>query len=504
MERAASRAFRGAGKRRRQRARPDRCGCGRSRADSAQPAPGREAAARQALDRAAAEIEAIAARLRDSGQDEEAEIVETGTLIAKDPSLHREVLAAVFEAGLPAAAAILDVSEAQAELVAALDDARLAETSRRHPQRRAPRRRPGRRGFGPAAQRRSQWQRRDPGRLGSRPGRGRGAGSRHRRDRPRRRGRLGPCGDRGPIAGHPDGRRSRATICSRSLPEARWWWMEAAEPSFSRRTPTGSRLPGSRSAGGPTDAHRPSPVASFLPSPATATRFASWQTSRERAELSAALEAGAEGVGLLRTELAFLAAPAWPSEEDHRRELAPVLALLQGRVATVRVLDFGADKTPPFLAAVEERGIELLLDHPGPFAAQLRAIVATAGSAELRILLPMVGTLDQVHLAKDAILHALDSVPGALSSSDRSDDRDRRGSRCRRLDRGRGRFSQHRDQRPHPLDPAFGPILAPGVGNPPSPRAARNCDRGARPRRQQLCRSRSAVRRPRIRSPHLF
>ena len=88
---------------------------------------GEMAVARNALDRAGAEIEAIAANLREAGRHEEAEIVETGALIAQDPALRREVLAAVFDAGLPAAAAILDVSEAQAETIAALEDARLAE-----------------------------------------------------------------------------------------------------------------------------------------------------------------------------------------------------------------------------------------------------------------------------------------------------------------------------------------------------------------------------------------
>src|SRR5207245_5175177 len=67
------------------------------------------------------------------------------------------------------------------------------------------------------------------------------------------------------------------------------------------------------------------------------------------AEVTAGIEAGAEGVGLLRTELAFLDARAWPSEDDHAAALAPVLAPLDGRLATVRTLDFGADKTPPFL-----------------------------------------------------------------------------------------------------------------------------------------------------------
>ena len=62
------------------------------------------------------------------------------------------------------------------------------------------------------------------------------------------------------------------------------------------------------------------------------------------------LASGATGVGLLRTEIPFLKAAGWPSEADHRAALDPVLSLLTGRPAVVRLLDFGGDKTPPFLA----------------------------------------------------------------------------------------------------------------------------------------------------------
>ena len=64
------------------------------------------------------------------------------------------------------------------------------------------------------------------------------------------------------------------------------------------------------------------------------------------AEVEAGLAAGAAGIGLLRTEIAFLQATAWPTEQEHRAALEPLLGLLGGRVATVRTLDFGADKTP--------------------------------------------------------------------------------------------------------------------------------------------------------------
>jgi len=118
------------------------------------------------------------------------------------------------------------------------------------------------------------------------------------------------------------------------------------------------------------------------------------------AEVAAGLAAGAEGVGLLRTELAFLEATGWPSEAEHAAALAPVLAPLAGRIATVRTLDFGGDKTPPFLAGIRERGVALSLAHAEPFAAQLRAIVAAGAGTRLRVLLPMVNDPEQLRTAR--------------------------------------------------------------------------------------------------------
>ena len=71
------------------------------------------------------------------------------------------------------------------------------------------------------------------------------------------------------------------------------------------------------------------------------------------AETRLGLASGATGVGLLRTEIPFLKAAGWPSEAAHRAALDPVLSLLTGRPAVVRLLDFGGDKTPPFLAGQE-------------------------------------------------------------------------------------------------------------------------------------------------------
>jgi len=124
--------------------------------------------------------------------------------------------------------------------------------------------------------------------------------------------------------------------------------------------------------------------------------------------VTAGLEAGAEGVGLLRTELAFLAASAWPTEDEHVATLAPTLSRLRGRVATVRILDFGADKTPPFLAGVNDRGLRLMLSHLVELRRQLRAIVRAGEETRLRILLPLFESAEQIRAVR-----AL--VPGDVS-----------------------------------------------------------------------------------------
>ena len=114
------------------------------------------------------------------------------------------------------------------------------------------------------------------------------------------------------------------------------------------------------------------------------------------AEVRAALEAGADGVGLLRTELAFLEANHWPTAPEHRRTLEPVLTLLRGQTATVRLLDFGGDKTPPFLKGVYGRGVELLLEDAEALSWQLEAILEAGAATELRVLIPMVTEPAQV------------------------------------------------------------------------------------------------------------
>jgi phosphoenolpyruvate-protein kinase (PTS system EI component) len=129
-----------------------------------------------------------------------------------------------------------------------------------------------------------------------------------------------------------------------------------------------------------------------------------------RVEVEASLEAGADGAGLIRTELPFLDASEWPTESQHVAALEPILAGLRGRTATVRVLDFGGDKTPPFLCGREARGLRLLLEAPDALAAQLRAILRAGRECKLRVLLPMVSGPVELLTARAALADAVSAV----------------------------------------------------------------------------------------------
>jgi phosphoenolpyruvate-protein kinase (PTS system EI component) len=120
------------------------------------------------------------------------------------------------------------------------------------------------------------------------------------------------------------------------------------------------------------------------------------------AEARRGLAAGAAGVGLLRTEIPFTSALAWPTAEQHQQQLTPILALLGGRLATVRLLDFSGDKIPPFLPA-DRPGLAELLSHPAALADQLRAAMSAGRDTELAILIPMVSSLTEIAAVRAAI-----------------------------------------------------------------------------------------------------
>jgi phosphoenolpyruvate-protein kinase (PTS system EI component) len=128
------------------------------------------------------------------------------------------------------------------------------------------------------------------------------------------------------------------------------------------------------------------------------------------AETRLGLSGGAGGVGLLRTEIAFTGAAGWPSEADHLAQLTPVLGLLAGRPAVVRLLDFSGDKVPPFLDHGTEQGLAALLHAPGALEDQLRAILRAGAGTRLAVLVPMVTSLDEVARVRAALAKAAAEV----------------------------------------------------------------------------------------------
>ncbi|MEU1721929.1 phosphoenolpyruvate--protein phosphotransferase [Nonomuraea sp. NPDC005692] len=129
------------------------------------------------------------------------------------------------------------------------------------------------------------------------------------------------------------------------------------------------------------------------------------------AELEEALAAGAEGVGLYRTEFLFLDRAEAPAVEEQQRAYRAALEAVPGATVVVRTLDAGADKPLRFLPApaepnpaLGERGLRLFRRFPEVMDAQLRALAAAAedAPAELLVMAPMVATAEEARWFADA------------------------------------------------------------------------------------------------------
>ncbi len=126
------------------------------------------------------------------------------------------------------------------------------------------------------------------------------------------------------------------------------------------------------------------------------------------AEAEQAVNGGAEGVGLLRTEFLFLDRSEPPTEEEQYRAYAQMVKALGGLPLIIRTLDIGGDKNVPYLHLPPEdasfmgiRGIRLCLARPELFQPQLRAIYRAAQHGPVKIMFPMISTLEDLDAAKD-------------------------------------------------------------------------------------------------------
>ncbi|MBQ7364947.1 MAG: phosphoenolpyruvate--protein phosphotransferase [Clostridia bacterium] len=138
------------------------------------------------------------------------------------------------------------------------------------------------------------------------------------------------------------------------------------------------------------------------------------------AECERALKAGAEGVGLFRSEFLFMETPAMPSEEEQFQIYRRLVELTSPHRAVIRTLDIGADKMPSWFSMAKEtnpalglRGIRLSLQHKELFLPQLRALLRASAYGNLVILLPMVTSVSEVR----AVRALLDELREGLLAS---------------------------------------------------------------------------------------
>lgn len=129
-------------------------------------------------------------------------------------------------------------------------------------------------------------------------------------------------------------------------------------------------------------------------------------------DTAVALEYGAEGVGLFRTEFLFLERDSAPTEDEQVAAYAQAVKTMGNRPLIIRTLDIGGDKPLPYFSSEAEdnpflgwRGIRFCLDHPDIFKPQLRAILRASvlpdgQPANVKMMFPMIGSVPELQAAK--------------------------------------------------------------------------------------------------------
>jgi phosphoenolpyruvate-protein phosphotransferase len=128
------------------------------------------------------------------------------------------------------------------------------------------------------------------------------------------------------------------------------------------------------------------------------------------ADAQIALDRGAEGIGLLRTEFLCLDHESAPTEDEHLDAYLSILNCMQERPVVIRTFDIGGDKQLPFIDFGKEtnpflgwRAIRMCLDTPGLFRTQLRGLLRASPGHDLRIMFPMIATLEELRSAKNIL-----------------------------------------------------------------------------------------------------
>jgi phosphotransferase system enzyme I (PtsI) len=130
-------------------------------------------------------------------------------------------------------------------------------------------------------------------------------------------------------------------------------------------------------------------------------------------DVAAALEKGAEGIGLFRTEFVFMGRSSMPTEEEQFEAYRQVIEGMGGREVVIRTVDIGGDKGVPYFDMGHEdnpflgwRSIRYCLDNPEVFKTQLRAILRAAAYGSASIMLPMITSREEIRAAKALLAEA--------------------------------------------------------------------------------------------------
>lgn len=123
-----------------------------------------------------------------------------------------------------------------------------------------------------------------------------------------------------------------------------------------------------------------------------------------------AIESGADGIGLFRSEFVYLNSTSEPTEQEQYEVYSAAVRACNGKPLTIRTLDIGGDKAVPYLGFEREenpflgwRAIRVSLDMEQMFCRQLRAILRASAEGDIRIMFPMITTLEELAEAKRTI-----------------------------------------------------------------------------------------------------
>jgi len=127
-------------------------------------------------------------------------------------------------------------------------------------------------------------------------------------------------------------------------------------------------------------------------------------------DIDVAANLGVDEVGLYRSEFPFMTRETFPMEEEQYEIYRKILHAFAPKPVTMRTLDIGGDKPLPYFPMTEEnpflgwRGIRFTLDRPDTFLPQLRAMLrANVGLNNLRIMFPMIGQINEIKVARQAV-----------------------------------------------------------------------------------------------------